>query len=257
MSEYKCILLGTGTSQGIPVIGCKCAVCLSTNPKDTRLRTSAMLVLGDVQIVIDTGPDFRQQMLNTQIDRLDAVLITHQHNDHIIGLDDVRPFNFKQKMAMPLFASKEVINEIRLKFNYAFAENKYPGAPSFETYEIDKKAFSIKGHSIQPIHYMHGNLSVIGFRISNLAYVTDIKSISNKEIEKLFGLSVLVLSALHHNEHHSHFNLQQALDFIEQVKPEQAYLTHLSHRMGRHNSIIDLLPNNVSIGYDGQEILFM
>ncbi len=215
-----------------------------------------MLVFGNVQIVIDVGPDFRQQMLNTQINRLDAVLITHQHNDHIIGLDDVRPFNFKQKMAMPLFASKEVINEIRLKFNYAFAENKYPGAPSFETHEIERQPFDVKGISVQPIHYMHGNLPVIGFRVSNLAYVTDIKSISKEEMEKLFGLSVLVLSALHHNEHHSHFNLQQALDFIEQIQPAHAYLTHLSHKMGSSDSLVDMLPNNVSIGYDGQEILF-
>ncbi len=238
------------------MIGCQCDVCLSQNSKDKRLRTSALIVVGDVHIAIDAGPDFRQQMLNYNVSHLDAVLITHQHNDHIIGLDDVRPFNFMQREAMPLYASNEVLKEIRLKFDYAFAEEKYPGAPSFETYEINKATFNVKGVDIEPIHYMHGNLPVIGFKINDLAYLTDIKSISSQETGKLLNLNTLIISALHHSEHHSHFNLEQALEFITEVKPKQAYLTHLSHRMGKHDVVNATLPENVSVGFDGLEISF-
>lgn len=255
MLPNKCILLGTGTSQGVPIIGCKCEVCLSQDPKDKRLRTSAFLQVDQINIVIDVGPDFRQQMLQNNIEKLDAVLITHQHNDHIIGLDDVRPFNFMHECAMPIYASEEVIDDIQHRFDYAFASDKYPGAPSFDTFCVDDSAFEIEGVSILPIDYMHGTLPVKGFRIRNFAYITDIKTISVAEMDKLKGLSSLVVSALHHSEHHSHFNLKEALHFIEQLNPQQAFLTHLSHRMGLHDSLADLLPANVSIGFDGLQIL--
>ncbi len=255
MSQNNCILLGTGTSQGIPVIGCECEVCQSTNPKDKRLRTSALLKLGQTNIVIDVGPDFRQQMLINKVKKVDSVLITHQHNDHIIGLDDVRPYNFMQKRAMPIYASKEVIADIRHRFDYAFASDKYPGAPSFETNEINKSVFEVNQIRITPVEYLHGSLTVRGFRVHDFAYITDIKTITWEEKEKLKGLSNLVLSALHHNEHHAHFNLTEALEFIEELKPEKVYLTHLSHRMGPHDRLNDLLPSNVNIGFDGLEIL--
>lgn len=255
MSFKRCILLGTGTSQGVPVIGCKCEVCLSTNPKDKRLRTSAFLQINDSNIVIDVGPDFRQQMLSNQIDKLDAVLISHQHNDHIIGLDDLRPFNFMQDGSMPIYASQAVIDDILLRFDYAFALDKYPGAPSFETNEIDELPFDVAGSRIIPIKYLHGSMTVRGFRIDNFAYLTDIKTIEKKEIQKLKGLSTLVLSALHHTEHHSHFNLKEALAFIKLLSPKKAYLTHLSHRMGAYNDVSKLLPENVSVGFDGLEII--
>ncbi len=255
MSQNKCILLGTGTSQGVPIIGCKCDVCLSQDKKDKRLRTSALLQIDQTNIVIDVGPDFRQQMLINKIEKLDAVLITHQHNDHVIGLDDVRPFNFMQECSMPIYASTEVINDIQYRFDYAFASDKYPGAPSFETYEIHNLPFEVQGISILPVDYMHGLLPVKGFRVNDFAYITDIKSISQNESDKLRGLSNLVVSALHHTQHHSHFNLEEALDLIAQLKPKQAYLTHLSHRMGLHEDISEVLPANVGVGFDGLEIL--
>ncbi len=254
MQRNTCTLLGTGTSQGVPIIGCKCEVCISSNAKDKRLRTSAFLQINQINIVIDVGPDFRQQMLVNEIDRVDAVLITHQHNDHIIGLDDVRPYNFMQRHPMPIYASREVIGDIVHRFDYAFAQDKYPGAPSFETNTIDVLPFMVGQTKIIPIKYLHGAMTVRGFRINNFAYVTDIKTIDDQEIEKLKGLSNLVLSALHHTEHHSHFNLKEALAFIEILQPKQTYLTHLSHRMGLHDSIFDLLPHNVSVGYDGLKI---
>lgn len=255
MSHNRCILLGTGTSQGIPIIGCKCAVCLSIDPKDKRLRTSALLQIDNSNIVIDVGPDFRQQMLVNKVNSLDAVLITHQHNDHIIGLDDVRPYNFMQRRAMPIYGSKEVLEDIHIKFNYAFAEDKYPGAPSFNTFEIDKTPFNINQIKIIPVEYLHGTMSVRGFRVKKFAYITDIKTITNAEKQKLYGLSNLVVSALNLAEHHSHFNLTEALEFIKELNPKHAYLTHLSHGMGMHKALLNQLPNNVKVGFDGLEIV--
>lgn len=251
MIKAKCVLLGTGTSQGIPVIGCTCPVCISTDPKDKRLRCSLLLEVGETNIVIDTGPDFRQQMLTHHVSHLNAVLLTHEHNDHIIGLDDIRPFNFKQKFAMPIFALERVINEVMQKFEYVFEEVKYPGSPSVEMHKIRDTIFEVNKIKIEPIHYHHGNLPVVGFRIGDLAYLTDIKTIDKDQIQKLENLNTLIVSALHHREHHSHFNLDEALQFIQMIKPQESYLTHISHRMGTFKEVSETLPSNVHLAYDG------
>lgn len=254
MSKNKCILLGTGTSQGIPVIGCACEVCNSKNALNFRLRSSIYLDLNGTSIVIDTGPDFRQQMLKNKVRHLDAILITHEHNDHIAGLDDIRPFNFMQKKDMLLYSTPRVSKELRKRFDYVFSSNKYPGAPSVEIVPIDKEAFKINGNSIQPIHYMHGNVPVLGFRIGDLAYLTDIKTINEEELRKLKHLKTLIVSALHHEEHHSHLNLTQALELIKVINPEIAYLTHISHRMGLSEVISMQLPEGIQFAYDGLTI---
>ncbi len=246
--------MGTGTSQGIPFIGCSCEVCKSTDLRDARLRSSILLQLGDVNIVIDTGPDFRQQMLRNKVEHLNAIFITHEHNDHIAGLDDIRPFNFKQKESMPIYTSQRVANELKKKFDYIFEEEKYPGAPSVSINLISEKTFSVNGFLIEPIHYHHGHVPVLGFRVGDLAYLTDIKTIEKNQEAKLKGVNTLIVSALHQKEHHSHFNLQEALSFIEKVNAKQSFLTHISHRMGTFNDASKLLPNGVQIAYDGLEV---
>jgi phosphoribosyl 1,2-cyclic phosphate phosphodiesterase len=216
-------------------------VCQSADLKDKRLRTAALLQVGGKNITIDCGPDFRAQMLRTGIDRLDAILITHQHNDHIIGLDDVRPFNFRNNMDMPVYCTAPVETELKQRFAYIF-----------EIHRISKnQPFEVEGQQVIPIELMHGRMPVLGFRFSNFAYVTDVRTIAEEELEKLRGLDTLVLSALHHREHHSHLNLEQALDLIQQLAPRQAFLTHMSHRMGLHREVSQKLPENVAPGYDG------
>ncbi|WP_367392472.1 MBL fold metallo-hydrolase [Lewinella sp. LCG006] len=245
------IFLGTGTSQGIPVIGCPCAVCQSTDPRDQRLRVAILLRKGEQQIVIDAGPDFRQQMLRANVTELNAVLLTHEHNDHIIGLDDVRPFIFRQLTPMPIYCDKRVAGELRARFAYAFAENPYPGAPRFELHLTNEKEHIQIGHfNIQIIRYLHGLLPIQGYRIGNFAYLTDIKSIAEEELKKLDNLDLLVISALHREEHHSHLSLTQAIGLIERIKPKRAYLTHLSHQMGNHQEVEQQLPPNIRIAYD-------
>ena len=242
--------LGTGTSQGIPVIGCDCETCRSTNPKDKRLRTSILVETNGKTLVIDTGPDFRQQMLRARVTKVDAVLLTHEHNDHIIGIDDVRPFNFRYEMDMPVYAEERVLNNIKERFNYIFNAT-YPGVPRLIGHQIDKNTpFEIEGIPIIPLEVMHYKLPVLGFRFGNFTYITDIKTISDKEIQKLLGTETLVVSALHKNDHLSHMSLYEALDLIEFIKPKQAYLTHLSHRMGLHDAVSKELPSNVQIAYD-------
>ena len=212
--------------------------------------------MGDTNIVIDTGPDFRQQMLRQKVKYLDAIFITHEHNDHIAGLDDIRPFNFMQREAIPLFTSARVIENLKCKYNYIFGEEKYPGAPSVNLCEIGEDTFTIEGIEIKPIHYMHGRMPVIGFKVGDLAYLTDIKSIEKKELSKLMDLNCLVVSALQRREHHSHFNLNEALAFIEKVKPKNAYLTHISHSMGSYAEVNKILPKGVHLAYDGLELDF-
>ena len=248
----KVTFLGTGTSQGIPVIGCPCGVCQSTDSKDKRLRTSILLSIGDVNIVVDCGPDFRQQMLRVGVSHLEAVLITHEHNDHVIGLDDVRPFNFSSGTNMPIYATKEVQQQLKARFSYVFSSNPYPGAPQLELHTIYKdKDFWVKKVKVQPIEVLHGRLPVLGFRFGDFAYITDAKTIGTDALKKLKGLDTLVLNALHHERHHSHLHLAEALEWIEKIAPRRAFLTHISHRMGRHEVVSKDLPADVAIAYDG------
>lgn len=244
--------LGTGTSQGVPVIGCDCPTCISTDPKDKRLRTAIMLSKGDKNIVIDVGPDFRQQMLRAKVKRIEAVLLTHEHNDHIMGLDDVRPFNFRYKMDMSIYATTRVQNALKRRFAYAFDENPYPGAPRFQLHTIQKdQAFSIADFQIIPIEISHGQLPVMGFRVGDFTYLTDMKSITPEELEKVKGTQTLVIDALHHSIHHSHLSLPESLALIEKIQPKRAYLIHASHKMGRYSEVAKDLPAGVTLAYDG------
>ena len=247
--------LGTGTSQGIPVIGSDHPVCKSTNPKDKRLRVSVWVHDVNFSIVIDCGPDFRQQMLTSKCQHIDAILFTHEHSDHTAGIDDIRPFNFKQG-AIHIYAHPRVISNLKKRFDYVFeTENRYPGAPSVAAFEIENNTtFKIKDKSIIPINAYHGSLQVFGFRIENFAYLTDIKKIETIEIEKLKNLDVLVINALREESHHSHFNLQDALDFVTLVQPKKTYLTHISHHLGLHDEVQKKLPHDVFIAFDNLEI---
>jgi len=248
------IFLGTGTSQGIPIIGSDHPVCLSDNSKDKRLRVSILISWNNLNILIDCGPDFRQQMLANDIEKLDAIFYTHEHNDHTAGLDDIRPFFFRQG-DIPVYAHNRVLSALRKRFDYIFAsENKYPGAPGVIEHEIENKAFNYNGLTVTPVEFMHNRLQVFGFRIEDFAYLTDIKSIEDKEAEKLGDLEVLVVSALRVEPHHSHFNLEEALEFIEKIKPKKAYLTHISHMLGFHEEVEKTLPENVFLAYDNLKI---
>lgn len=246
--------LGTGTSQGVPVIGCHCKVCRSVDFRDKRLRTSIHLQIFDKSIVVDTGPDFRQQMIREGIQQLDAILFTHEHKDHTAGLDDIRPFNFRQKRDMPIYARQQVIDQIKTEFAYAFSDKRYPGVPQILTHTITNQPFSINGIHIDPIEVFHYKLPVFGFRINNFSYITDASYISPAEKEKLKGSEVLVLNALQREDHISHFTLQEALDIISEVKPRKAYLLHISHRLGLHSEISQELPEGVELAYDGLKI---
>ncbi|MCG9791008.1 MBL fold metallo-hydrolase [Flavobacterium algicola] len=247
--------LGTGTSQGIPIIGSDHPVCLSSDSKDKRLRVSIWIRWDDNSFVIDCGPDFRQQMLRANCKKVDAILFTHEHSDHTAGIDDIRPFNFKMG-EMPFYAHKRVLDNIKMRFDYIFkTEDKYPGSPSVLPIEVNNDApFMIGDKKIIPIDALHGNLQVFGYRIDDFAYLTDIKTIEKKEIAKLQDLKVLVVNALREEYHFSHFSLQDALDFIALVKPEKAYLTHISHLMGFHEEVQKKLPENVFLAYDNLEI---
>jgi phosphoribosyl 1,2-cyclic phosphate phosphodiesterase len=247
--------LGTGTSQGIPVIGSDHPVCHSLDARDKRLRVSVWVYWENHSFVIDCGPDFRQQMLASDCQKVDGILFTHEHADHTAGLDDIRPFNFKQG-AMPIFAHSRVLDNLRERFGYIFAtHDRYPGAPSVKTVEIRKdEPFAIGDKMAVPIEVWHAKLQVFGFRIDDFAYLTDVKIIMHEEVEKLQGLKVLVVNALREEAHESHFNLQEALDFIHLVRPERAYLTHISHTMGFHAEVEKKLPPNVFLAYDNLEI---
>ena len=246
----KVTFLGTGTSQGIPVIGSTHPVCLSTNPKDKRLRVSVLIEWHDYTYVIDCGPDFRQQMLRANCNRIDGILFTHEHADHTAGLDDIRPFFFRQG-DIPIYAHKRVLGELERRFDYIFeTENKYPGAPSVQKNIITNEPFDVGGISVIPINGMHYNLQVFGFRFHNFAYLTDMKTIAEAEMKKLKNLDVLVINALRESEHPSHLNLEQALDIIDILKPKRAYLTHISHLLGFHDDVQQKLPENVFLAYD-------
>ena len=253
----KLKFLGTGTSQGIPVIGSHHPVCLSDNPKDKRLRSSALITTDSgKKILIDCGPDFRQQMLMNREEEVHSVLITHEHNDHVIGLDDLRPLIFKNGEEMPLFCMERVGLEISKRFPYAFAEEKYPGAPALRI-EIVEEDFPLFDTNISPITVMHGSLPILGFKVKNLAYITDASSIFNEEKEKLKNLEVLIINCLRkENPHPSHYILPEVLELIIELNPKKTYLTHISHHLGFHDEVNLQLPENVELAYDGLEIEF-
>ena len=247
--------LGTGTSQGVPLIACECPVCTSTNTKDKRLRSSVLVQDQGVDIVVDSGPDFRQQMLRCGIKKLDALIFTHAHKDHIAGMDDIRGFNFKMKSAVDVYCTEQVERQMHQEFHYIFSEFKYPGIPELQLHRIDKDTpFEVKGVTIQPIEVMHYKLPVLGFRFRHFVYVTDANFISETEKEKMKGCDVLVLNALRRESHVSHFNLQEALDLIAEVKPKRAYLTHISHQLGLHDEVSAELPPNVFLAYDNLQL---
>ncbi len=248
--------LGTGTSQGIPVIGCKCAICQSDNEKDKRLRSSVLIENEDDIFTIDAGPDFRQQLLKQNTDKLSAVLITHGHKDHIGGLDDVRAFNYLQKESMNIWADKSAIDSIKKEFHYAFAKKRMSGLPSFNLKEITEEKIIIGKTTITPIALLHHKLSVKAFRINDLTYITDANFIPESSYELLKGTKILIINALRKEKHISHFNLEEALKVIKKINPNKAYITHISHLMGTHNETSRDLPNNVSFAYDGLRIEF-
>ncbi len=244
------IFLGTGTSQGIPVIGSDHPVCLSKDPRDKRLRVSVLVKWEGNTILVDCGPDFRSQMLTNNIKRIDAILYTHEHNDHTAGLDDIRPYFFRQG-DIPVFAHKRVLESLKKRFEYIFqSEHKYPGAPSVAINEITNETFEFKDLQIIPVNAMHNRVQVFGFRFKDFAYLTDVKTMEKEEREKLKGIKVLVVNALRVEPHHSHFNLEDALEFIDEIKPERAYLTHISHHMGFHEEVQAKLPENVFLAHD-------
>jgi phosphoribosyl 1,2-cyclic phosphate phosphodiesterase len=251
----KVYFLGTGTSQGIPVIGSDHPVCKSTDSRDKRLRVSVWLSWEDYSFVLDCGPDFRQQILVSNCQKVDGILFTHEHADHTAGIDDIRPFNFRQG-PLPFFAHSRVIHNLKKRFDYVFETvNKYPGAPSVITQEVvNNVSFSIGNKIATPINVMHGDLQVFGYRVEDFAYLTDVKTIQESEIEKLRGLKVLVINALREEPHQTHFNLKEALDFITLIQPEKTYLTHISHLLGFHEEVQKKLPENVFLAYDNLEI---
>ena len=256
--KLKLIFLGTGTSQGIPVIGFKDPVSLSRDPKDKRTRPSIILQIDDISILIDCGPDFRTQMLREKLDRVDAILCTHEHADHTAGLDDLRPINFLHKINIPLFSSRRTIDDLRVRFSYIFNDKakNYPGIPLLNLVEIDpNKSFQISNISILPIRVLHGKLPILGFRIQNIAYLTDVKTIEEKEFLKLKNLDVLILNALRKKEpHHSHLLLSEAVEIAKRVGAKKTYFTHISHLMGFHEKTNKELPNNIYLAYDGLKL---
>ena len=247
----KLVFLGTGTSQGVPVIGCGCAVCKSTDFRDNRLRTSAYIAYMGVRLLIDAGPDFRQQLLREGIDNLDAILLTHQHKDHTAGLDDVRAFNYINKRAIDIYAEARVEEALKCEFSYVFEEDKYPGIPEFALHTIDEEVFAIKEVPITPIRVWHAKLPVLGFRIADLAYITDANYIEDSELEKLTGLDVLVINAVRRKPHISHFSLAEAVAVAQKVGAQETWITHISHQMGLHAQITKMLPPRIGLAYDG------
>lgn len=246
--------LGTGTSGGVPMIGCKCDVCHSNDPHNKRFRSSVWIQVNNVSLIIDTGPDFRSQALINNIENVDAVLITHFHRDHVAGLDDIKPFCYKNKKPMPIFANDLTVEIIRNEFSYAFSDLKYEGIPEFITEEIDEHEFYFNNILIQPIPVFHYKLPVFGFRIGNFSYITDAKTIPTESYSLLKDLDVLVINALRRTDHFSHFSLAEALTEIEKINPKKAFLTHIGHQLGKHVDVEQELPKNVHLAYDGLTI---
>lgn len=250
----KVNFLGTGTSQGVPVIGCECMVCKSLDFRDKRFRTSIHLEAGGVSLVVDTGPDFRIQMLRAGIKRLDAVLFTHEHKDHTAGLDDIRPFNFLQKKDMPIFGRRNVLDQIRREYSYIFSPKRYPGVPQVEQVEINENQFNVHGLIVTPIPVLHYRLPVFGFRFGDFSYITDANFIPEESMKLLEGTEILVLNALQIDPHISHFTLEEAVQVARKIGAKQTYLTHVSHRLGLHDYIDKQLPEGIALAYDGLEL---
>lgn len=249
--------LGTGTSSGVPMIGCNCSVCLSVNDKDKRLRTSALIEISGENFAIDAGPDFRAQMLNNDVRELHGIVFTHEHKDHIAGLDDIRAYNYFMNQPMQLYATTQVQEALKREFHYIFSNPDYPGVPKIGLNTITNAEFTPIGSSFgwTPIQVYHADLPVFGYRIGNLAYITDANFIPDSEFDKLTSLDVLVINALRHEQHYSHFTLNEALELIEKLQPKQAYLTHISHQLGLHETVQASLPKNVFIAYDGLKVV--
>ncbi|MBL8003155.1 MAG: MBL fold metallo-hydrolase [Flavobacteriales bacterium] len=245
--------LGTGTSQGVPIIGCRCAVCTSPDPRDQRLRVSVLVEVNGTRILIDAGPDMRQQLLRARVTDLDAVLLTHAHMDHIGGMDDLRAISFLHDppRPVPIYADPPTTDGVRHTYHYAFGPQRYPGVPEFAMRSIGRDPFQVEGIEVLPVEVMHMNMPVLGFRIGAMAYVTDAKTIAPAERDKLRGLDVLVLNALRKQEHYSHLNLQEALEVVRDVRPRRAYFTHISHWMGLHAEVQRELPDGVILAHDG------
>lgn len=250
----KITFLGTGTSQGVPVIACECDTCMSSDPRDKRLRTSALVETQGKVLLIDAGPDFRQQMLRAKVKRLDSIILTHEHKDHIAGMDDVRAFNFKSHDAIDIFAETHVQEAIKREYAYVFAEHSYPGIPQMRLNTIPPHSFNVKGVEVEPIRIMHWKLEIYGFRIGDFSYITDASFIPEDSKEKLIGTKYLVVNALRKEKHMSHFNLREALDLIREVSPRRAFITHIGHQMGLYEVISKELPPNVMLAYDGLSI---
>lgn len=250
----KVTFLGTGTSQGIPVITCQCVVCQSTDHRNKRLRVSVLLELGDKTVVIDSGPDFRYQMLRANVQDLDAILFTHEHKDHVAGLDDIRPFNYLLKKNIDIYATERVQQALRREFSYIFSEVHYPGLPQIDIHTISNEVFNVGNHEIIPLEIMHYKLPILGFRIKDFTYITDAKTISEETIEKVKGTKILVVNALQHEDHISHFNLKEAIAFAQKIGAQMTYFTHISHNLGLHEEVEKQLPENIKLAYDGLTI---
>jgi phosphoribosyl 1,2-cyclic phosphate phosphodiesterase len=250
----KITFLGTGTSQGVPVIACDCNTCLSEDPHDKRLRTSILLETDDVTLLFDAGPDFRQQMLRENVKRIDAIILTHEHKDHIAGMDDVRAFNYKSQDAIDIYAEERVQKAIRTEFSYVFAEHRYPGIPKMRLNPIPEIGFKVKGIEIIPVRVCHLNLEIFGFRIGHFAYITDANYIPEASKVKLIGVKYLVINALRKEKHISHFSLREAIDIIRLISPDKAFITHISHQMGLNEKVSEELPPGIVLAYDGMKI---
>jgi phosphoribosyl 1,2-cyclic phosphate phosphodiesterase len=246
--------LGTGTSQGVPVIACDCEVCRSLDFRDKRLRVSVHLQIGDKSLVIDSGPDFRQQVLRERINTLDALLFTHEHKDHTAGMDDIRAYNFFQGKAIPVYGRPTVLEQLQREYAYVFSEHQYPGIPRVQLQPIGNEPFVVEGIEVIPVEVLHYRLPVYGFRIGDFTYITDANYIADGELEKVKGSRVIVLNALRREPHISHFTLDQAVELLRDLQPEKGFLTHISHQMGRHAEVDKLLPPNVHLAFDGLKI---